>query len=187
LPQWQRRVRYGIPVTSAARTLVDLATKGAGQASTTYKLEKAWDDAERRNLLSDEEVERCVATVRGVSKQFLELLELRVAPCDGALAKDVLKLILEAGIAHPELEYEVAPEGENKVFHLDMAWPDQMVAVEVEGWEAHRQRGPFDHDAGRAAILTATGWSILPVTSRTKTHLPRRLRRALAARTMKAS
>ena len=51
---------------------------------------------------------------------------------------------------------------------LDLAYPDRMVAVELDGWEWHgRRRSGFDRSHRRLAALTAAGWSVLPFTTET--------------------
>ena len=140
------------------------------------------DAARRRRLFTWQELLGCVDGLREQRRHGLadveRVLADRVDPCDGPLAKQVLRAVLAAGIRRPELEHEVVVGG--RVFHLDMAWVPEMVAVEVNGWDPHGVRTAFDHDAERSGLLASVGWLLVPVTSRTIARLPERLTAALA-------
>lgn len=43
---------------------------------------------------------------------------------------------------------------------LDFAWPDRMLAVEVDG-AVHRIKGRFAADLERSVVLTLLGWRVL--------------------------
>lgn len=50
-------------------------------------------------------------------------------------------------------------------YRVDFAWPDVMVALEVDGWH-HRSPEGAAHDARRDAALRAAGWLVLRVDDR---------------------
>jgi very-short-patch-repair endonuclease len=52
-------------------------------------------------------------------------------------------------------------------YRLDIAWPEAMLGLEHDGWEAHRTLTTFHGARQRLRRLTAAGWTILPVTART--------------------
>ena len=43
---------------------------------------------------------------------------------------------------------------------IDLAYPDQMVAIELDGWEHHSTRSAFDRDRARANDLALAGWRL---------------------------
>ena len=56
---------------------------------------------------------------------------------------------------------------DGKKYFIDLAYPDELVAIEVDSWEHHgRVRSAFDYDRSRANALVAHGWSVLHFTSR---------------------
>ena len=48
---------------------------------------------------------------------------------------------------------------------IDFAYPERMLAVEVDGFEFHRDRSAFDEDRARANDLVVAGWHVLRLTS----------------------
>jgi len=57
-------------------------------------------------------------------------------------------LIHEAGLAAPELQFEVRDSKSGFLGRADLAWPARKVIVEGDG-DVHRQRGVFVKDARR--------------------------------------
>ena len=70
-----------------------------------------------------------------------------------------------AGVAEPVAEFRFCPP---RRWRLDYAWPDQFVALEVEGgvWSRGRHTGPtgFIKDMEKYNLLAATGWRLLRCT-----------------------
>jgi very-short-patch-repair endonuclease len=50
-------------------------------------------------------------------------------------------------------------------YRVDFAWPDLMVALEIDGWH-HRSPEGAAHDAQRDAWLRGQGWIVLRVDNR---------------------
>lgn len=65
----------------------------------------------------------------------------------------------------PEREYRFAPP---RRWRFDFAWPEQWVAVEVEGGAfvggRHTRGAAFEKDAEKHSEATAMGWRVLRVT-----------------------
>lgn len=51
-----------------------------------------------------------------------------------------------------------------EVFVVDIAFPDQRLVIELDGWEFHRSRVAFDEDRRRTALLVADGWRVIRLT-----------------------
>jgi len=71
------------------------------------------------------------------------------------------------GLPEPVREYRFAPP---RCWRFDLAWPDLMLAVEVEGgtWVGGRHTRPrgFERDAEKYNAAVMAGWRVLRVTSR---------------------
>lgn len=66
-------------------------------------------------------------------------------PGDSALEARALLAIARAGLPIPVQQHAVRrPDG--RAAYVDLAYPDQMVAIELDGYEHHRTRTVFDHD-----------------------------------------
>jgi very-short-patch-repair endonuclease len=51
---------------------------------------------------------------------------------------------------------------------IDLAYPELKLAIEADGWDAHRSRTAFDSDRARENDLVALGWRVLRFTSRSE-------------------
>ncbi|HZR14158.1 MAG TPA: type IV toxin-antitoxin system AbiEi family antitoxin domain-containing protein [Acidimicrobiia bacterium] len=161
----EHTVRNGIPVTTVARTLVDLS----GRLSVA-QLGIITDDALRRGTLTLRELQRCVAGLPGARgrkpTRIRSVLAQRVDgydPGDSALELRVLRAIVAAGLPEPVQQHEVAVA--SRRCRLDLAYPADKLAIEVDGFEPHRHRSAFDRDRSRANDLVVAGWTVLRFTS----------------------
>jgi hypothetical protein len=78
------------------------------------------------------------------------------------------------------------PQRRHGAHRLDFVWPDRMLIVEVDGYEAHRGRVAFQQDRARDRALQAEGHAVLRFTWAEVVGRPSvvadELRRALARR-----
>jgi len=58
---------------------------------------------------------------------------------------------------------------------VDVAFPAQRVAVEVDGWAFHSDHGAFQHDRIRQNRIALLGWQVLRFTWRDLTEQPVRV------------
>ena len=158
----------GIPVASVPRTLIDLtAVRGLAWIA------RALDDAVRRNLTTLSQAGACVARLRGAPGRRPSVLRLLVAErvevgggkTESWLERVVLGVLLDAGIPPPVPQFPVVVDGHR--YRLDFAWPDQRVALEVDGFGPHSTYGAFHDDRRRDLLLRRDGWSVLHVTGET--------------------
>jgi predicted transcriptional regulator of viral defense system len=159
LPPTERRVRDAIPVTSVARTLLDVAE------TEPRRLTRAWDEAERQGLLDVREVE--IACERGFGRRGLKhvkpLLAERtrvVADTRRELEARFFDLCRAYGLPLPSCN--VLVEG----FLVDALWPHQGVIVELDSWEFHHDRRAFERDRERDAVLQVAGYRVIRITWR---------------------
>ncbi|MDQ2826376.1 MAG: type IV toxin-antitoxin system AbiEi family antitoxin domain-containing protein [Actinomycetota bacterium] len=158
--------RAGIPVTTPARTLVDVSA-----CLTSRQLGMAVDDALRRRVMTLVSLQRCVARLAGAPGRrpaaVEELLLQRLPGCgpgDSDLETRVLRLLVAAGFPPPVQQHRVRLGG--RTFRIDLAYPELCLAIELDGWEFHRARTAFDDDRSRANLLVVQGWAVVRFTSR---------------------
>jgi very-short-patch-repair endonuclease len=148
----------GIPVTSVARTLVDLA-----DVLSDPQLERAVHEAEVRRIFDLEEVDRILARVPGRrGRHRLRRVLDAYRPEDHAVESEAERRFLELCRRHalPEPERNALVEGRR----VDFFWPDALLAVEVDGAAAHHTRRAFQEDRARDRALAAAGVQVLRVT-----------------------
>jgi very-short-patch-repair endonuclease len=167
IPDRDRTRRRGIPVTSVARALVDISGR-----TTVEELGKLVDEALRARILKLPDLASCVGRLRPARGRRLsvvrECLGLRLTgydPGDSDLETRAVSALIHRGLPAPRQQYGVRLDG--RKFLLDLAYPDEMVAIEADSWEHHGPvRSAFDHDRSRANALVAHGWAVLHFTSR---------------------
>jgi Protein of unknown function (DUF559) len=157
--------RGAIPVTSVARTLVDLSARWS-----VKQLGSAADHAQRRGLLRLDQLRVCVAglppapgrrpsRVHAVLGRRLPGYE----PGDSDLEVRFARGLVAGGLPEPVLQHWVRLG--SRRYRVDLAYPESMIAIEIDGWDTHRSRSAFDADRARANDLVVAGWRVLRFTS----------------------
>ncbi len=151
--------RRGIPVTTPARTLLDLAGALAPRA-----LEQALAAAEREELAELTDVaqllERHPRRRGAASLRAILSRELGPAFTRSPLEERFLALVRSAGLPAPQVNAGVAG------FEVDFLWRRQRVVVEIDGFRYHRGRQSFDRDHDRDLTLRAAGFTVLRFTAK---------------------
>lgn len=154
----------GIPVTTAARTLIDIAPIVSRDA-----LEEALDDGLRRGVFSIPRLRwrldelgrrRGAAVLRNILDERAPQEKL----LQSVLERRVLRLIRRAGLPEPVLQYKVRYRG-RLIAIVDFAYPDTKLAIEADGEPWHSGHFREGRDRTRANRLTAMGWRLIRVTS----------------------
>jgi very-short-patch-repair endonuclease len=166
-----------IPITTPARTLIDLSARMEDD-----RLLNAVEDAIRRELCTPERLAVRAEALRKSGRpgagRLAELLAGRSGrPLESALEAKVWLLVQRSGLPLPRRQHWVSLPGGR--YRLDFAWPEQKVGLECDGWEHHGRRGAFAPDRARLAEFAAAKWQILPVTWDACTREPRRVERWL--------
>jgi very-short-patch-repair endonuclease len=164
--------RRNLPITSPARTLLDLA------ASLTQRdLTRATEEAQ---------VQRRV-TPHSLNEQFQRYphhrgtTALRTAvPANVSLTRSeaerrLLELIRAARLPPPRTNHQV------KGHEVDFLWPDQRLIVEVDGFAFHSTRAAFERDRIRDADLVQAGYRVIRITWRRLVTEPEAVIATLAA------
>lgn len=154
-----RAVVDGIPVTSVARTLFDLA-----EIVDEQQLERALEEADRLRLLRMPELEAVWARSQGrrALRPIRRLIDEAQAPGEtrSPLEDRVLGLCREFDLPLPVTNVEVLGHG------VDALWPSERLVVEADGYAYHRHRAAFERDRLRDAAMQAEGYRVLRVTHR---------------------
>ena len=150
-----------VPVTSVARTLIDLA--GTGRL---WLVERALDDALVRGLCQLPDLQASVDRAsgrRGLAGMRTLLRARTDERVDSHQELRWIRLLRSNLGVEPVLHHQVVlPEG---IFEIDIAFPAALVGFEVNGWVAHGTRSAFDHDAKKGLALLGAGWRIGSLTS----------------------
>ena len=145
-------VKDGIPVTTPARTQLDLA--GALQR---HQLQQAINEAERQRLEGPQEQARRHPTKRGT-----KALRTLAPPTHTRRDLEARFTTFLNDRRFPMPQTNVLIEG----VEVDAAWPDKRLIVELDSWEYHKTRQEFERDRRRDRQLAAKGWTVLRITWR---------------------
>jgi uncharacterized protein DUF559/putative AbiEi antitoxin of type IV toxin-antitoxin system len=168
--------REGIPVTTAARTILDLAAV-AGDRLLKYALDQA-EIQELTDYPALADMARAHPRHRG-SRRLRDVLatyEAGTARTRSGLEVAFLALCDAHGLPRPLVNHELLT-GQT----VDFVFPDHRLAVETDSWRWHRGRQAFERDRERDARLAAAGYRTLRFTDRQIERAPGTVVRALAA------
>lgn len=162
----------GVPVTTEARTLLDLAGILA-----PAELERVLDDALSRGLsLARIRWALVRAGGRGKrgSRELRRLLDARTPRelhLESPLETRLFRLIRADQLPPPHAQFTVKEKGRT-VARVDFAYPEHRIAIETDGWLWHSSRQAWQRDRVRRNELTNLGWRVLQVTSEDVKHRP---------------
>jgi hypothetical protein len=160
-----RTIHDGIPVTTPARTLLDLA---ATLPPRPFK--RAYEEADRLGLVNEGEIRRLLARSSGhpgITPLTAHLDEtFAPAPTKKELEARFLELVTEAGLPRPQVNVWV--EG-----HLvDAYWPDRRLVVELDSRTFHRTDAKVERDYATSAELKLANYEVLRFTWKQVTREP---------------
>lgn len=151
----------GIPVTTVARTLVDLA-----DVIPRDSLAKALREAEHLRTVHVGDLRDAMARTRhrpspGHARLTAVLEEhgKRSIQLTRSILEDrFLTLCDRHGLPRPRTNAYVGPH------EVDACWPAHRLAVELDGWERHKDRVAFQRDRDKSNALARAGWRVLRFT-----------------------
>jgi very-short-patch-repair endonuclease len=150
----------GIPTTTVARTLLDLAATGKPS-----RLENALAQAMRQELYDHNAIEHTIARANGhrgtgtLQRAIAHDLKLTRSEYEARF----LKLLRDAGLPEPQVNVPLTALDDER-YEVDFYWPSHRLVVELDGWETHGTRAAFRRDRARDAALTAAGFRVLRFT-----------------------
>jgi hypothetical protein len=149
----------GVPITTVARTLLDLAS-----VLNQARLVKCVERAELLGILDLTAVEAVLGRAhhRAGSATLREVLvayrpDLHFTRSE--LELTALAFVREHDLPAPDVNTSVLGE------ELDLFWPGAAVNVECDGWATHRTRAAYERDRARDRRLQAAGICVVRVTA----------------------
>jgi very-short-patch-repair endonuclease len=174
LPEGEVTTVDGIPVTSPARTVLDLAG-----FLPRRQLERVIDEAEYLRLDLSGLKPRRGRPGSAMLKHVLAEHKPGSTRTRSELEERMLSLLRRFRLPAPDMNVQI--EG----YEADFVWRDHHLILETDGWRAHGTRDAFERDRRRDADLVAAGWRVLRVSykrlEREPAWVAQRLAAALAA------
>ncbi|MFL5845866.1 MAG: type IV toxin-antitoxin system AbiEi family antitoxin domain-containing protein [Solirubrobacteraceae bacterium] len=150
----------GLPVTSWARTILDLAA-GAATRDVTRLLERA----EKIGVYDGRALDDLVLRSNGhrgcgVLRRAILEIDPRHAFTRSGWERDVLPILDDLGLPRPAVNHQLGP------YEFDLHFEREGVVVELDSWEHHSDRDAFEADRARDRWLAARGLVVLRFTWR---------------------
>ena len=152
LPAADVTVKHRIPVTTPARTLIDLA-----DLLPRRQLERALDEAAYLRLDLSDLQPRPGRRGSGTLAELIKRHDAGTTRTRSDLEERMLSLLHRFRLPTPEVNSSI--EG----YTVDFVWHEQSLIVETDGWAAHGTRAAFERDRRRDADLLAAGWRVLRI------------------------
>jgi very-short-patch-repair endonuclease len=147
-------LKDGIPVTTVARTIIDLT-----DILDSDRVLRAIREAEYLRLL---DLDTLIAAVqRAHGRHNLGVLNTALARHrPGQIVREelehsFLELVHAAGLPEPQTNVRI--QTRRRKYRVDCLWPKEGVAVELDGRDAHARETAFEDDRARDAALSAIG------------------------------
>jgi len=165
LPDEHVVAKAGLPVTSVARTIADLAT-----FCRRARLDFVIDDTVAAKLVTDEELLVCCQTVarrgRLGSRMLRSILAQRSpgeTPPDGRFEALLLRVLRRGGLPRPVLQYPL-PGRERPEGIVDAVYVEERIIIECDSRRYHTRKRDFAVDRERDIVSTLAGWRTLRFT-----------------------
>jgi very-short-patch-repair endonuclease len=145
-------VHDGLPVTTVARTLVDLAATGPPR-----RAERALEQAYVRRLLAPGALEDALSRAKGRPTAVLRGLIEANRPSTitrNDLEEKMLAISRKAGLPDPEVNEPLHG------YEPDFLWRDKRLVIESDGYGAHHTKRAFEHDRRRDIDLDLKGYKV---------------------------
>lgn len=149
-------IHKGLPMTSPARTLLDLAP-----LLSSRRLELAFDRALVARVMRRDDVNELLARSHGHPGygvlRALATRERGTTVTRSEAEERFLKLIREAGLPRPLVNVKLHG------FEVDFYWPEQGLVIEIDGFRFHSTRRAFEHDRRKDAALMGVGVRVIRI------------------------
>jgi hypothetical protein len=144
--------RHGLPLTTPARTLLDLAA-----TRPRPEVERACSEALVQRLVTADQL----VQQRGPGSAVLRsLIDDGIAPTRSELERRFVGTVSKAGLPRPLVNALVNGH------RVDFLWPEHRLIVELDGWRFHGHRLAFERDRARDVALQLAGYKVLRFTWR---------------------
>jgi very-short-patch-repair endonuclease/predicted transcriptional regulator of viral defense system len=163
--------RRSVSVTKPLRTALDLVGRPIGDEQYQGFL----NHCVATRLLTPRALERFAsesgAYVRGVRRLRAALADL--CQVESVAESQLVEVLAAAGIDRPVTQFELR-DGNRFVARIDLAWPTQCVALELDGYRYHADARSFVSDRERGNRIVSMGWALLrttPTAVRQRPHM----------------
>jgi len=165
----------GIPVTTVARTLIDVA-----EVLGTRSMQRLLDEAEYLKLLDPEALDEALErnqnrTGAARLRAILTSHEPGTTCTRSPLEEAFFALTRRVGLPQPEVNAELGP------WTIDFLWREERLAVETDGGQSHDRKSQRESDSTRNAWLIAHGYRPLRLTWNQIHNRPEEVLAALTA------
>jgi REase_MTES_1575 len=176
LPPDEVTANGGVPVTTAPRTLFDLAGmvpyRQLERAVNEAEVRRLWDPVSLHDLLARHPRRPGAAAIRTV-------LAAGAGVTRSELEDRFLDFLQASNLPLPPTNLPLQVGG--RWIEADCVWRDQRLIVELDGRAAHDTSAAFERDRYRDRALVAAGWRVIRVTWRQLRDEPEALGRDLRA------
>jgi very-short-patch-repair endonuclease len=177
VPEDERAIHAGIPVTTVTRTLLDLATQ-----LQPHELKRAAEQAEALQLTSPLSLVAVVqrhAGRRGAGALAAALGPLRQGLTRSELERRFVAFVDRVDLPPPRLNEWLDIGGE--LIQADCFWPEARLIAELDSRAWHDTEAAFERDRRRDRRCVAAGWAVIRVTYEALTSEQRELEHQLRA------
>lgn len=167
--QWDRTDQCtinAIPCTGIERTILDLAA-----VVSLRRVELAAESAMRLGLIDWPALRECLIRHSRQGRDGCGRLRLLLDSRHGddplplsAWSRLVQHILSDAGVPEPKLEYPILNKTGRILTRVDLAWPDHLVALELDSVRYHLNRRSFEKDKRKRNKARLMGWTIHEVT-----------------------
>lgn len=163
LPADETTTKDGIPVTTVARTIFDLAA-----VAPHREVERAMNEAEVRQLTGTLSLPDLIDRYpgrRGVRtiREILARGRLGTTVSKSELEERFLAFLDRRGFPRPELNVPLCIDGH--FCEVDCLWRAERLVAELDGYATHSTPKAFDRDRSKLRSLSAAGFATAPVTA----------------------
>jgi very-short-patch-repair endonuclease len=156
-------IKEGIPVTSAPRTILDLAaTEPLDEVKKLLRemeFRELWDRLSLWDLIERYPGRRGIRTVTAALEG---LKDEPVGEQKSPLEERFAPFCRNHRLPLPHFNHPIEAGG--KSFQVDCHWPGTNQIVELDGWQAHKSRSAFREDKARDRRLAAAGYTVTHLT-----------------------
>ncbi len=152
----------GVRLTSATRTIIDLA----GQGASARQLERAIDSAVRLRLTSIPTLTKRMSELAKPGRAGIPILRELLLDSGGesALERRFLRVLRDSRLPRPQTQITFKVR-DSRAIRVDFLYPDQRVVVEVSGRVGHASDADRRKDARRRNELQHRGFVVIEFTT----------------------
>jgi hypothetical protein len=161
-------IKDGIPVTTVARTLADLAA-----VLPERSVERALEQAVSLEILDGRALADQISRhPRGACLRRLTRRGRIEPPTESDFEDLFLALCRSAGLPEPERQVYLNPDDGGPMVRADFLWRRQRLVIETDSARFHGTRSAFESDRRRDQRLTVARWRVIRITWRQVTETP---------------